>query len=191
MQKITLDDARRLQTQKEEKIAKLIRERTQSAAITYEDGDTDDFKSIPERTVDDLTAEIEHLRKQFRRLTWLITNANVSTPSNFTLDGQVLSLGELLIAIKQFREELPAVDSLASKKKQKVKVPERQMVGDRIEIIKKVQVTEVLLNTAVYRQKAVILEKMIDAAQKEINHLNQVVDVEFDDVEYVLLAHSE
>ena len=146
MLKITLDEAVRLIEKKKSKITELRTLRQNSAVLSYEEGEEDSFIERPERTVEDITKEINFVQRQVRKLQLSITHANVTIKTGVELDGEELTLGELLIAIKQLREELPYLKKLTTYKNTKQKNKNREYVDGQFVHVTTVTIKKVLYN---------------------------------------------
>lgn len=181
---ITLDEALRLLEDKKDRLRELRQLRYDSAVLRYEEGETEEFINRPERTVEDITAEITFLSKQIRKLQLAITKANVEIETEVELEGEKLLLGEVLVAIRQLREEHNNLVNLAKNKNQKTKKREREFVDGQIVYVTKVNVNEVLYNTAKVKEDAEKTKKLIDKMQAVINKINIETEIDFVDEEF-------
>lgn len=182
---ITLDEALTLLEEKKQVLKNLHKLRKDSAVIVFQEGDSDEFKNTPERQVSEITEEINFVSKQIRKLQRAITKSNVEIETDIQLDGEKLTLGELIVAVRQLREELPMLTMLGNHKKDKKRNREREYASNgQVVTIEKIMITDVLYNTAEYREKAKQSEALIKKMQSTINKINVETTVEYEDVEY-------
>jgi hypothetical protein len=184
MNKITLDEGLRLLEQKKKRITELRALRSNSAVVKYEEGDDESFRNVPERKVDDITNELNFTERQVRKLQLAITKANVEVETDIEVEGEKLKLGEVIVAIRQFRDEHPYLTSLSNNKNEKKKVKDKEYIDGSLTFVTKVHITEVQFNTAQYREKSALYEKLIQKMQSTINKLNTDVVIDFVNEEY-------
>lgn len=191
MLKITLDEAVRLIEKKKSRLSELRTLRQNSAVMSYEEGEDEAFIEQPERQVEEITSEIKFVQRQIRKLQLSITHANVTVMTGVELDGEELTLGELLIAIKQLREELPFLKKLMNNKNTKQKKKNREYVDGQIVNVTTVHINKVLYNLQVVREDVATYEKLVDKMQATINKLDVDTTIDFVDEEYVAEKSAE
>ncbi len=184
MSKITLDEALRLLEEKKAKVNELLSTRQTSGVVSYEDGEDESFIQRPERTVEEITKEIQFVSRQVRKLQLAITKANVEIETEIELDSEKLTLGELIVAIKQLRVELPYLQKLTNNKNSKQKKKNREYVDGQFVHVTTIYVNEVLYNIQDVRESVAKSEKLIQKMQATINKLNVETYVDFVNEEF-------
>lgn len=109
--KITVAEARLLKNAIEQKIGDLERERQQIAYVEFEKGEE---YSRPNRTFDEVTAELNEAREHYRQTQKAIAESNISTKIEFK--GGILSIVEALELVKQLRSEVNALKRFGQSK---------------------------------------------------------------------------
>jgi anion-transporting ArsA/GET3 family ATPase len=178
---ITLAEVLPLLERKRAYLEQLVQERISSSTIKYELGDTEEFIDRPERNPDEITEEIEFVSKQIRKLQRELTKANVNIVTDFVLDGENLTLGELVIALDQMRRELPRLQSLANYRSSKKKRNQTIYVDGKPVVQEKVDCVDLTFEPSLYRKKAESLQRQIDKAQAILNKFNVETVVDFSD----------
>lgn len=181
---VTLGESLNLLEAKKQRIREITQLRNKSTMVTYEEGDTEDLIERPEHSVDNLTAELSLLRRQVRKLQLAVTKSNVELKTDVEYEGEFLTLGEVLVLIKELREELPQLNRLAEMKSRKTKQNNREYVENQMVTVKTIQVQELTFTPETYREKARNVEKLIQVLQSTITRLNVSTLVDFTDEEF-------
>jgi HD superfamily phosphohydrolase len=180
--KITLAEARLILDNKEAELKTLFQRRKDCRLNIYKKNE--DKKELlheeHEFTVDDLTKDIERLKKEIRKLRLVTTKANIDSNVDFTVDGEKISLQEAIYLIKQYREELPVLKDMGEIKTTSTIVDPTPRYGQSTVDRSYEQLTEPTYNTKEYRKKAEKLEFLITKLEIAINQANYNTTVEIE-----------
>lgn len=111
--KISLLEALPLRNTISRRIQDLLTERDSVAFVQFEKGE--EYEK-PERTVDEVTAELNEVRRDFRKLDVLVYQANLE--AKITQDDEEISIAEAIELAKQLRGEAGRLKVYAKSKKQ-------------------------------------------------------------------------
>lgn len=146
-------------------IQELIQERNSVAYVTAPKGEE---YNKPTRSVDEVTAEINQARADYRELQTLMRKANLE--STIVWDGKEVSIDEAIEISKQQRGELNVVKSFGRAQKQSTSSNWRSDSSE---------VTWAQFDPEVYRKAAIKLEKQVRKLSQDIEAKNHAVEFEF------------
>jgi hypothetical protein len=171
--KITLAEALPLRAAIMRRISELIAERNEVSTITYVPGEVGNIE-YPARKVDEITAEIEEARADFRKLDILMAKANVTETLEW--EGQSYTIVEAIEIAKQMRSEVAELKRLAGRRKEEI---QRGFGGT-------VTITRTLYEPEEMRKKAIELEKRANRLSQLIDKKNYQVEIDFPEAEKYL-----
>src|SRR5690606_37535078 len=164
--KITLAEALPLRAAIMRRISELIAERHEVSTVTYVPGEAENIE-YPVRKVDEITAEIEEARADFRKLDILMARANVTETLEW--EGQSYTIIEAIELAKQMRSEVAELKLLAGRRKEEI----QQGLGGTVTI------TRTLYEPEEMRRKAIELEKRANRLSQLIDKKNYQVEIDF------------
>jgi len=181
--KITLAEARLILENKETELKPLFQRRKDCRLNIYKKNDEKKelLHEEHEFTVDDLTKDIEKLKKEIRKLRLITTRANINSNVDFTVDKENISLQEAIYLIKQYREEVPVLKDMGEIKTISTIVDPTPNWQSTVDCSYE-QVTEPTYNTKDYRKKAEKLEFLITKLEIAINQTNYNTFVEVEEI---------
>lgn len=163
--KITLDEAVALRGIISKRIQELIKERNSVSVVETTPGE--EYEK-PSRTVEEVTAELNASRQDFRKLDVLMAKTNLE---NFlTWDGEEISITEAIELAKQIRGEVNALKNFAIRKKQERKTNWQNVVEF---------VVHTLYDPEDYRKQYLKLERQVNKLSANIAHKNHLVEIDF------------
>lgn len=172
--KITLAEAINLKSTVGKRLQELIQERNTVSVVTVVN--KEDFEKMkPDRTVEEVTKEIEKVRAQIRELTLVLAEANLANTVEW--EGKQIPLTVALELAKQLRGEVSILKTLASRKEEEVKTG--SWGSSEHYIIATYDPSE-------YKRKARELERKVNKLSSDINHKNYTTYVEVSFVEEYL-----
>ena len=171
--KITLAEALPLRAAIMRRISELIAERNEVSTITYVPGEAESIE-YPVRKVDEITAEIEEARADFRKLDILMAKANVTETLEW--EGRYYTITEAIEIAKQMRSEVAELKRLAGRRKEEI---QRGFGGT-------VTITRTLYEPEEMRKKAIELEKRANRLSQLIDKKNYQVEIDFPEAEKYL-----
>ncbi len=155
------------------RISELIAERNEVSTITYVPGEVGNIE-YPARKVDEITAEIEEARADFRKLDILMARANVTETLEWEED--IYTIIEAIELAKQMRSEVAELKRLAGRKKEEI---QRGFGGATT-------ITRTLYEPEEMRRKAIELEKRANRLSQLIDKKNYQVEIDFPEAEKYL-----
>ena len=168
---ITLAEALPLKKQISKSLQDKMRERNNNAFVEFEkDGDT---VENPAKSFKDLTAELEEIRLDYRKMDFLMDQANINCKLDW--EGQSISIKEAIEFSKQIRGEASQLKSLSySKPMEKVASYHREgPVTYKKALFKPKELADEALRL---EKKANRLSMLIE----KTNHLHEITFVEAD-----------
>ncbi len=171
--KITLGECLKIAKAIEEKIESLLAEREQVAIVRYF---KDEEPEYPERTVEEISAEIAALAAKSRYLRQVVARANLNTKIDFEVNGEKISLAEGLLLLMQLLRERTCWKSLADK----------QQKTRNTDYYANVEYVEVTYDLAEAKKTYKNYEKQIRKLRLAIDraNINTEIEVPDDKIEY-------
>lgn len=163
--KISLLEALPLRNTISRRIQDLLSERDTVAFVQYEKGE--EYEK-PDRTVDEVTEELNEVRRDFRKLDVLVYQANLE--AKITWDDEEISIAEAIELAKQLRGEAGRLKSYAKSKKQE----RNHNYGSDTIIYEKA-----MFDPAEMQKRVLKLEKMANRLSLNIEKANHTHSIEF------------
>lgn len=183
---IKMDDALILLEQKRNRIREIRSKFKTNAIIKYElSEDADLYKQYPDEKIEEMLEELDLLYNQERILQNVITQENEKYITDIEFEGKHLKLGEVLILIRRYREELPELERLSLCKNIRTKETEKEFINNAIVNSVKIMQTEVLFNLNVVRKRIQNYKTLIDKMQSVIKDANQKIMIDYEDESFV------
>ena len=167
--KISLLEALPLRNTISRRIQDLLSERDSVAFVQFEKGE--EYEK-PERTVDEVTDELNEVRRDFRKLDVLVYQANLE--ARITWDNEKISIAEAIELAKQLRGEAGRIKHYANSKKQE----RNHGYGSDIIIYEKA-----MFDPAEMQKRVIKLEKMANRLSLDIEKANHIHTIEFEAAE--------
>jgi hypothetical protein len=145
------------------RLQELEEERMQNSTVTTPKGEIVVF---PDRTVDQITEEINELRADIRELDFAILEANMNNRVEW--DGEEITIMQAISIVKDMRSELKEIRRLARTQKEVV-----ERWGDSA-------VTRATFDPEAYRKKAERLERQANKLSSMIDRANFDVMIDID-----------
>lgn len=167
--KISLLEALPLRNTISRRIQDLLTERDSVAFVEFEKGE--EYEK-PERTVEEVTTELNEVRRDFRKLDILVYKANLE--ATITWDDEEICIAEAIELAKQLRGEAGRIKVFARSKKQ-----ERQSsYGGEVYLFQKA-----MFDPAEMQKRVIKLEKLANRLSLNIEKTNHLHSIEFDAAE--------
>lgn len=163
--KITLAQAVHLRSIIGRRIQELVHERVSVSTVQASKGEK---YEKPERTMEEVTLELNEARKHYRELDFAATSANLQ--SKISWDGEEISITEALEISKQLRGEVSELKRFGQRKKQEKEFNYRSESESFV---------YAMYEPEVYRQNALKLERKVNRLSQEIEATNHRTDFEF------------
>lgn len=183
---ISLNRAMAILAKKKLDVLKLQQDQMKSATVSYYEEDGEEFCVRPENSITDIRFQLYQARKDIRKLFMEISRVNM-TETNFMWEGSLLTLGELILLIRQLRDDVPDLTVLKSYRSVKTKEKERIMDTEKNQMVTlyRTKVKEVLYNPKVIERDLSMAEYQIAQMQETINRYNMNLTIDFQDVQEV------
>lgn len=167
--KISLLEALPLRNTISRRIQDLLMERDSVAFVEFEKGE--EYEK-PERTVEEVTTELNEVRKDFRKLDVLVYKANLE--AKITWDDEEICIAEAIELAKQLRGEAGRLKFFANSKKQE----RQQSYASDLPIYQKA-----LFDPAEMQRRVIKLEKLANRLSLNIEKANHMHTIEFEAAE--------
>ncbi|MFE8701098.1 hypothetical protein ACFYKX_10875 [Cytobacillus sp. FJAT-54145] len=169
MKVITLAEALPLRGVISRRIQELIQERQSVAIVEVEKGETPE---PCERTFEEVSLELEQVRKDFRTLDYWMQNFNVNTRIEW--NGEDMTVTEALELAKQLRGEIQSLKSFGNRKKTE-RVSRGGILGQKTELLAIAQ-----YDPKAIKQQAMKLERQVTRLSALIEKTNHTYTIPFD-----------
>ena len=167
--KISLLEALPLRNTISRRIQDLLSERHNVAFVQFEKGE--EYEK-PERTVEEVTKELNEVRRDFRKLDILVYKANLE--AKITWDDEEICIAEAIELAKQLRGEAGNLKVFAQSKKQE----RNYSYGSEVPSYEKA-----LFDPSDMQKQVIKLEKMANRLSLTIEKANHVHTIDFDAAE--------
>lgn len=164
--KITLAQAVPLRTIISRRIQELLQERVNVSSVEVEQGEK---YEKPARSMEEITAELEVARNDFRALDVAMAKANLENTIEW--DGKEISIMEAIELAKQLRGEVDQLKKFGKRKKQERHTSWRNET---------VTIAYAMYDPEEYRKRALKLERQVNRLSQEIEAKNHRVEFEFE-----------
>jgi uncharacterized protein YeeX (DUF496 family) len=154
------------------RIQELLQERDRVAFVEFEKGE--EYEK-PERSVEEITTELNEVREDYRKLDVLVAKANLEAKVEW--DGKEITITEAIELAKQLRGEASKLKNYGRSKKQERKYS----IGDTKTVYRKA-----LFEPSEMQKQGLKLERMADRLSLAIEKANHLHTIKFDAAEKYL-----